>query len=173
MAPNWLLKPSGIARSGQFRLLFVTGGPAGAGIRDATSTDIAVYNRFVQDLVAQLSTTTPPAAANRPFASQYRVVGSTSSVDARTNTGTTGTGVPIYWLDGNKVADNYADFYDGNWDDETNATTQLGSLLANVVRVIWSGSNHDGTSSSRPLGNSPFVFAGRRQSSTVDCWPFE
>ena len=64
--------------------------------------------------------------ANRPFASQYRVVGSTSSVDARTNTGTTGTGVPIYWLNGNKVADNYADFYDGNWDDETNARDWYG-----------------------------------------------
>ena len=48
MAPNWLLKPSGIARAGQFRLLFATGGRRSS-LRDATSTDIAVYNRFVQD----------------------------------------------------------------------------------------------------------------------------
>ena len=53
----------------------------------------------------------------RPFASQFRVVGSTASVDARDNTSTTYTssdkGVPIYWVSGNKVADNYEDFYDG------------------------------------------------------------
>ena len=47
----------------------------------------------------------------------FRAVGSTSSVAARDNTCTTGTGVPIHWLNGNKVADNYGDFYDGDWDD--------------------------------------------------------
>ena len=50
--------------------------------------------------------------------SGFRVVGSTADVDARDNTATTGTGVRIYWLYGNKVADNYDDFYDGTWDDE-------------------------------------------------------
>ena len=54
----------------------------------------------------------------RPFASQFRVVGSTNSVDARDNTSTTYTssnkGVPIYWLRGNRVADEYEDFYDGD-----------------------------------------------------------
>ena len=49
----------------------------------------------------------------RAYSSQFRVVGSTAAVDARDNTKTTGTGVPIYWLNGAKVANNYADFYDG------------------------------------------------------------
>ena len=33
-------------------------------------------------------------------------------------------GVPIYWVGGSKVADDYADFYDGDWDDETNVRDQ-------------------------------------------------
>ena len=40
---------------------------------------------------------------------------------------TTGTGVPIYWLDGTKVADDYADFYDGSWDDEVNDKNESGT----------------------------------------------
>ena len=28
-------------------------------------------------------------------------------------------GVPIWWLNGDKVADNYEDFYDGSWDNES------------------------------------------------------
>ena len=55
--------------------------------------------------------------AIQAYSSQFRVVGSTAAVDARDNTNTTGTGVPIYWLNGNKVANNYADFYDDSWDE--------------------------------------------------------
>ena len=36
-------------------------------------------------------------------------------------------GVPIHWLNGNKVADDYADFYDGSWDDEANDKNELGA----------------------------------------------
>ena len=32
-------------------------------------------------------------------------------------TPTTTSGVPIYWLSGSKVADDYEDFWDGDWDD--------------------------------------------------------
>ena len=53
--------------------------------------------------------------------------GCTAAVDARDNTSTTGTGVPIYWLDGTKVADDYADFYDGSWDDEINDKNESGT----------------------------------------------
>ena len=52
------------------------------------------------------------------YSSGFRAVGSTEDVDARDNTSTTYTssdkGVPIYWLDGNKVVDDYEDFYDGD-----------------------------------------------------------
>lgn len=41
---------------------------------------------------------------------------STSEVDALDNTATTGAGELIYWLGGEKVADDHDDFYDGDWD---------------------------------------------------------
>ena len=48
---------------------------------------------------------------------------STRHIDARVITNTTYTnddkGVPIYWVGGAKAADDYEDFYDGDWDDES------------------------------------------------------
>ena len=44
------------------------------------------------------------------------MVGSAAAVDARDNTSTTGIGMPIYWLNGAKVAADNADFYDDSWD---------------------------------------------------------
>ena len=130
---DWPLKPSDIARGGQFRLIFLSTGRG----RDATATSISTYNSFVQGKAMAGNN------AIRPFATQFRVVGSTSAVDARDNTGTTGTGVQIYWLNGNKVADNYADFYDGSWDDEINRKGQSGATT--TFTQAWTGSNHDGT----------------------------
>ena len=73
-----------------------------------TSTDINVYNEFVQVQAAA------GHADIQEHASQFRVLGSTADDDARDNTETTSsdTDAPIYWLNGAKVADNYADLYD-------------------------------------------------------------
>ena len=65
--------------------------------------------------------------AIRAYSTGFRVVGCTDAVDAHDNTGTTGIGVPIYWLSGNKVADDYGDFYDANWDDEANDKNESGT----------------------------------------------
>ena len=99
---NWPLIPTGVLPGQQFRLIFLT-----STNRDASSTDIDDYNTFVQNRAAA------GHEAIREYRSGFRVVGSTASVDARDNTVTTGTGVRIYWLNGNKVADDYGDFYDG------------------------------------------------------------
>ena len=79
-------------------------------------------------------------------------MGCTTSTDARDNTHTTYTssnkGVPIYWLNGNKVADEYEDFYDGSWDDEANDKNQLGFNgldTSNVANYPWTGCDDDGT----------------------------
>ena len=79
-------------------------------------------------------------------------------MDARDNTVTTGTGVAIYWLGGNKAADNYADFYDESWDEEASMKNESGTAETGVS--AWTGSDHDGTeffnvdTTSRALGNS-------------------
>ena len=57
-------------------------------------------------------------------------------------------GIPIYWLGGNKVADNYTDFYDGTWDDEANDKNQLGNDAHDTSQTTnqpWTGCDHDGT----------------------------
>ena len=114
-------------------------------MRDGTPTDIATYNTWIQDRAAAGHT------AIRAYRSGFRVVGSTSAVDARDNTGTTYTsadkGVPIYWLGGSKVADDYEDFYDGSWDNERNPKDESGSAreLDGSDENPMTGSTHAGT----------------------------
>ena len=168
---DWNAKPSGISGGDQFRLIFLSSTK-----RKATSLDIADYNTFVQDLAAGGHN------AIRPYADGFNVVGCTASmpgfpagVNARDNTGTTGTGVPIYWLKGTRVADNYADFYDGSWDDEANIKNESGSNGLNINQSAnrpWTGCEHDGTEAfvsgaSEGLGENDvdFVRVGRPNSS--------
>ena len=137
---DWALKPSGVKGGEQFRLIFLT-----STTRNGQSTDIADYNTFVQGRAAA------GHQAIRSHSSGFRVVGCTEAVDARDNTSTTYTsadkGVPIYWLGGNRVANEYQDFYDGSWDDEANAKNESGLTrnIAGSSNRPMTGCNHDGT----------------------------
>ena len=140
--PNdWVLKPSGLGGGDQFRLIFLTSlGHVGS------DTDIEVYNDFVRDRAAS------GHVAIQASRAAFNVVGCTASTDARDNTHTTYTssnkGVPIYWLNGAKVADEYEDFYDGSWDDEANDKNQFGFNgldTSNAANYPWTGCDHDGT----------------------------
>ena len=117
---DWGPKPSGVVGGDQFRLIFFSSTK-----RKPDSTNIADYNTFIRTNAAAGHT------GIQPYADGFTVVGCTEAVDARDNTATTFTnankGVPIYWLKGNKVADNYQDFYNGDWDDEANDKTELGT----------------------------------------------
>ena len=131
-----------------FRLLFVTSTTTAA-----TSTSIATYNTFVQTRAAANTAISGVTG----LSAKFRAVGSTVSTDARDNTATTGTGVPIYWLGGAKVADNYADFYDGTWDSNV-PRNEAGSTISGNV-LVWTGSTQSGTEyvpsgTSRALGTS-------------------
>ena len=164
---SWSLKPTGLAVGDQFRLIFLSSTK-----RNATSTDIADYNTFVQERAAA------GHAGIQSYSTGFRVVGCTGAVDARDNTDTTGRGVPIYWLDGTKVADNYADFYDGSWDDEINDKNESGTDAHDTSQednYPFTGCMNDGTESfagatrprslGAPLG---FVRIGRPNSSGRD-----
>ena len=160
---NWSLKPTGLAVGDQFRLLFLSSTK-----RNAQTTDIAVYNTFIQTLAAAGHTDI------RDYSAGFRVVGCTADTDARDNTSTnyTGTGtakgVPIYWLDGTKAADEYADFYDGSWDDEANDKNESGTNSHDTSMALnypWTGCGHDGTeavvvSTSFALGTSVTIGPG-------------
>lgn len=115
----------------QYRLVFVT-----STTRTATSADIADYNAHVNSaaaLNADLSGVTGSWAA----------IASTSSVDAIDNTATpTSTlNIPIYLVDSNLVASDYANLWSGSIahaidvDEEGNA----------VSAGVWTGSDTDGS----------------------------
>ncbi len=146
---DWSLIPTGLTGGDTFRLLFVTG------TGNPTSSNIADYNSFVQAQAAAGHTDI------QDYSAWFRVVGSTADTDARDNTGTTYTatdkGVRIYWLNGNKVADNYEDFYDQSWDDETDPRGADGATV--TADHVWTGSTHTGEeafagTTSRALGTS-------------------
>ena len=139
---NWSLKPAGLS-AGEFRLIFLSSTK-----HNAESSNIGTYNTFVQNRAAA------GHADIREYSSAFKVVGCTADVDARDNTGTTHTsadrGVPIYWLNGTKVADNYQDFYDGTWDDETNDRNQSGNDAHDTSQTgnyPFTGCDHNGTES--------------------------
>ena len=152
---DWSLKPTGLAVGDQFRLLFLSSTK-----RNASSTDIADYNTFIQTRAAAGHTDI------RSYSTGFRAVGCTSAVDARDNTSTTYTstakGVPIYWLNGAKAADEYEDFYDGSWDDEANDKNESGANGPDTslpVNYPLTGCRLDGTealtgSTSRALGTA-------------------
>ena len=149
---TWSLIPSGLQEGDQFRLLFIS-----SMHRSASPSEIATYNTWIQARAANGHTDI------QDYSSSFRAVGSTEDMDARDNTGTTYTssdkGVAIYWLGGNKVADDYEDFYDEDWDEEAAMKNESGTAETGVS--AWTGSDHDGTEmlqgtpeTSRALGNS-------------------
>ena len=157
---DWSLIPAGLGPGDQFRLLFVS-----STTRDATSSDIADYDAHVQSAAAAGHT------AIQSYSAQFKALGSTDTVDARDNTGTTHTaaspGVPIYWLNGDNVADDYADFYvaTGGWNSQ-NPTDESGMAITGRV-LVWTGTDFDGSADSAPLGGSSGV-SNQGNPKTVD-----
>ena len=143
--PSWALTPAGLSDGDTFRLLFIT-----STTTHATSTDIATYNSFVQTRAKAGHTAISDSCGN-----QFKAVASTSTVDARVNTDTesSDTAASIWWLDGNKAADNYTDFYDGSWDNY-DRKNENGTAKA-LSTTVHTGSNNDGTKhASEYMGSS-------------------
>ena len=138
---DWSLKPSGLGVGDQFRLIFLSSTK-----RNASPTSIGDYNTWIQGRAAA------GHADIRTYSDGFTAVGCTYEDDARDNTGTTYTstdkGVPIYWLNGNKVADEYEDFYDGSWDDEARDKDESGNNgpdTSQDANFPFTGCKHDGT----------------------------
>lgn len=131
--------------TGQYRLVFVT-----STTTDATSTSIATYNSFVT-----ATANTQTALVN--LGTTWSVIGSTSAVSAVSNTMTDpspagATGVPIYRVDGVKVADHYDDLWDGSIQAAI-SITELGTNPAGNS-LVWTGSAADPVFGVQPLGST-------------------
>ncbi len=153
---DWPLIPSDteIVPGDTFRLLFVTSSK-----RDATSSDIGEYNTHVQNAANNAQA----QGAIKQFSGGFMVVGCTTAVTARANTDSEAGDLdaPIYWLNGVKAADDYADFYDGNWDNQVEASIreETGAQPSSAPDV-FTGCGDNGTSGSMPLGTSGTVGTG-------------
>ncbi len=125
------LIPAGVEPGDSFRLLFVT-----SATTTAESADIADYNAFAR----------ARAAAHSDLSSlsgEFTALISTGSVNIKDNTATTGPGAPIHWLGGDKVADDYADLYDGDWDSVSGKTEMGGGYTG----LVWTGGSRNGETS--------------------------
>ena len=117
----------------QYRLAFVT-----STTRNATSPSIADYNAFVTGV----ANTQPDLTA---LSTTWTVIGSTVPVSAIANTMTDPTpagdnGVPIFRLDGVKIADHYDDL----WDSSLDATLSIDETGGTVLAFLWTGSTSTG-----------------------------
>ena len=156
--------------------MFVT-----AGKRNAAALNMAVYNAFVQ---SQATSGWQPI---RAYADDFRVLASTFDVHARDNTYTTGTGVPIYWVNGGgKVADDYGGLYSDveDWSNyrpsmrlsNGNSWTYTAAYDDNIFTGSWENGTarieypplsaseegplgHDNVATGNPWGQAPFGYS--------------
>ena len=119
---DWSLKPDAIGAGEGFRLMFVS-----STTRDATDTDIAEYNTFVRDLAAA------GHADIQEYSDDFRAWVSTETVNVRANTETasTDTDVPIYWVQASAtrsaIAPDNAELYDATWPTRVSGWNESGS----------------------------------------------
>ncbi|MFN7338562.1 MAG: PEP-CTERM sorting domain-containing protein [bacterium] len=157
--------PPGLAPGAQYRLVFMTDGT-----RDATSTDINDYNTFVTNQVT--GSALANALSGAGLTTTWKAIGSTSATSAKVNTGTDGTqpDVPIYLINGNKVANNNADLWDGSLQHPINL--QPNDVISS--NLVWTGSVYLGTGfPQNQLGGGGFfgsVAAGQADSVVFSGW---
>ena len=150
--------PTNLNEGDQYRLAFVT-----SGFRDATSTDIADYNTFVNN-------DTISVAELQSLGTTWFAIASTSTIDARDNTGTnptSNTGVPIFLLDGTKIADSNADLWNNSIDAPISVTSHGGTFV--TPQQVYTGTDDFDGTAHNPMGET-FVTFGKTDSTTQ--WGF-
>ena len=163
---DWALKPTDVSAGEKFRLFFVS-----SARRDASSRYARIYNTWIRTRAAAGHTDI------QSYSAGFTALVSTGSDDARDNTSTTYTstdkGVPIYWLNGAKVADDYQDFYDGSWDQQDPGRNENGAVFdftSGAASHVWTGTGNDGTVA--VTGGFLGTEAGLDASSPVYAQPF-
>ena len=109
---NWNYIPAGLDAGDPFRLLFTP------------SVGHSFTDQKIQKLVRDAGWTVYPG--------HFRVLhfGHTDRDDIRAHTFTQYPGVPVYWLGGSKIADNYDDFYAGGTPGESSQSrNERGQIL--------------------------------------------
>ena len=136
---NWLHIPEGVEVGDQFRLLYKTHRG-----RLPTSENIEDYNEWVRWEAKQPYSNS--IIRSKRVYENIKAVVCTADVDARTNTGMTGAGVPIHWLDGGwedrptLVANSNAEFYGDEWvNTDYGAYVTGNSAYLHENAKVWTG----------------------------------
>ena len=184
---DWSLRPEGVPTGESFRVLIVTSTE-----REATSSDIADYDAHVRSALANRG-----HADIVDYGPLFKALAATKDgAHPRSHTGTDpdpdvdGPGEEIWWLNGPKAADDYADFYDydsvngsdcdrgddcfDGWNHSNPARTESGDPKTFYFvddtsedigdRVVWTGTWLNGrrsTGDTRSLGTTTEV-SGQR-----------
>ena len=143
--------PPGLNLGDQYRLVFIT-----PNARNASFPLVSEYNSFVQSA----ADASPLAALGQTWKAIVSVNG---GPNAKTNTGTDpvidGVGVPIYGIDGIKVADHNNDF----WDTTLDAPIKRGPDNADYTDSwVWTGSEPSGVEDDA-IGGGTTSTIGRNQ----------
>ena len=161
---GWSLIPPGLGAGDTFRLLFITNGSVSGGLTcnvpSRYVSHVVEHAQSGHSAIGQLDALTPDnllSAKFRPLASMGdrffdTCNGSIVAITARQLTNTdpqrdAATDSPIYWLGGEKVADDYADLYDGGWDSRA-GTHETGAAASRSL-LIWTGTTAQGMISPR------------------------
>jgi hypothetical protein len=148
-AQGGLITPSGLNPGDQFRFIFLSSGKT-----DATSTDILVYDAFVQGLASTAGLTYPGATVT------WQALGSTATGTAGVNANDQGRlplgdSIPIYRLDGTRVANNSTHLFTPNPTDILALinVNEYGLTIAQDL-FVWTGTAPTGSATINPLGSS-------------------
>lgn len=138
-----VIVPPGLPAGSSYRLVFATD----TGIT-AFSDNVADYNAFV----TAAANTEPALVA---LGTNWKAIVSTSSIDARDNTGTnpsSSMGVPIYNLDGELVASSNADLWDQMIANPI-MYDQHGAPPPQGNQLVWTGTEPSGIAD-EPVGTN-------------------
>ena len=77
--------------------------------------------------------------------------------------------MPIHWLhrfQNSKVADDYADFYDGTWDSGGAKSEEPFTAIGPANTPVWNGSNANGTKHTTRYAGASVVATGAADSTS-------
>jgi hypothetical protein len=145
--------PYGLTPGEQYRLVFVTNETT-----TATSTNIADYNTFVNDVANAIGPYSSDGSLLASLGLTWTALASTEAVSAITNIGV--DNVPVYDLVGSEVARSDSPALEGLWGGELDSLAYISENGNNLYSEgVWTGTNVSGFAvTGFALGDSDVFF---------------
>ena len=163
--------PEDLSPGDTFHWVFVT-----STTRDAVSSDISVYNQFVNNVADAAATAVTGVQGISSIADiQWKAIASVADTSAKSNLGTLSS--PIYTLAGSKVADNSSGLFSGGLISNMNILETGDPPSGNPP--VWTGSdelgdiagtNYSQANGLMPLGASQCAFGYANRINRVWAW---